>query len=80
MADQVATIYMKLLDEGVAVVRPVSAKLVRPGIYMIMDNPRRVPAVEEWEFLPGTCVRVENRKWGEDVLPIAVEAVECDPA
>jgi hypothetical protein len=67
-------IYVKLLEEGIDVKRPVNAKHCRDNIYEILpdddDND------EVWEFLPGTIVKCE---WtltsdGEKVL-LAVEKV-----
>jgi hypothetical protein len=59
MDQQTQTIYVLLKDEGVDVWRPVSAKQVGPAVFEIMTQPE--PATEEWEFRPGTRVKVEER-------------------
>ena len=45
------TIYVKLLDEGTSVWRPVSALKDSAGAYTIADS-EKVPADEVWEFTP----------------------------
>ena len=45
---QQQTIYMRLLDEGVDVWRPVQAIEQAPGIFVICEQP--VPDDEHWQF------------------------------
>jgi hypothetical protein len=69
------TIYVKLLDEGTVVYRPVSAIEVEKGVFEIIEFDTYNSEDEVWEFLPGTCVLVEERNLsGEDVL-VAVTAI-----
>jgi len=53
-------IYVKLLDEGVNVYKPVDAFLIEKNIYII-DSTLEVPEDEKWEFIPGTKVVCEMR-------------------
>ena len=51
-------IYVSLLDEGVKVSRPVSAKRVKDNIYEILDENRDITCEygEVWEFNKGDTV------------------------
>jgi len=51
-------IFVQLLDEGVAVWRPVSARLFDDLTFEILGI---VPVGETWEFEPGMRVRCEER-------------------
>ena len=51
-------IYMKLLDEGVDVWRPVLAEFLHDDIYSIIDQPYD-RETEIWEFEPGDEVVCE---------------------
>jgi hypothetical protein len=50
-------IYVALLNEGIDVWRPVSAKALGDGEFQIIGN---VPSDEEWQFAPGTRVRCKD--------------------
>ncbi|MCJ9670258.1 hypothetical protein MOV61_09330 [Neorhizobium sp. BETTINA12A] len=52
-------IHVKLTDEPVPVWRPVEATKNPDGSYLI--TPQTIPDFEEWEFLPGDSVAVEER-------------------
>jgi len=52
------TIYVKLLDEGVLVWRPVMADRVSGDVYQIANQPYDSQA-EHWEFAPGDRVQCE---------------------
>ena len=59
MSDQVTTVYVPLLDEGVdGVSRPVAADSVGPMIYRLLGT---VPDGEKWAFQPGDLVCCEER-------------------
>lgn len=49
-------IYIRLLNEGTLVYRPVLAVQVRPLIFKVPGDNIFDPENEEWEFLPGTLV------------------------
>lgn len=55
-------IYIRLLEEGIEVWRPVQAtKKLNSGHYYIEDYPvNNVPDGEIWEFLPGTSILIEE--------------------
>lgn len=62
-------IYVQLLNEGSVAYRPVSAYLIERSIYKIDGSECYNPEDEEWEFLPGMYVLVEEKKLnGENVL------------
>lgn len=73
-------IYVRLLNEGTEVFRPVNAVRVTDDTYTLGDEWGYDPSDEEWEFPPGTTVRVETRELMEGVVPkkqlVAVEVVE----
>jgi len=52
--DETCTVYVALLDEGVAVWRPVAAERVGPDLFRLAGP---VPDGERWEFQPGAVVR-----------------------
>lgn len=54
------TIYVQLLNEGSEVYRPVLSKKINDFLYELLDN-NYDPEDEEWEFLPGTIVVVEEK-------------------
>ena len=58
------TIYVRLLDEGTGVYRPVLSKLINNNIYLIgqrQDND------EQWEFEPNEIVEVEEHYFKDGV-------------
>ncbi len=62
-------IYVKLLDEGVEVYRPVPAIKKENDIYEIQGYDTYDMDDETWEFVPGSCVLVEKQILnGEKVL------------
>jgi hypothetical protein len=56
--EQLTTVYVALLDEGVAVWRPVASESIGPNLFRIVGT---VPDDESWEFHPGEIVRCEER-------------------
>ena len=59
--DDSEIIYVKLLNEGTKVWRPVIATKVDKDHYLI-DN-SKIPDGEEWEFPPSTIVSVRKHKF-----------------
>lgn len=55
------TIYVRLLDEGTDVFRPVLAKSVGEDIYELLVPHEYDSEDEQWEFQPGSRVRVMVR-------------------
>ncbi len=67
------TVYVHLLGEGVQVYRPVPAFQVAPTVYVLGGAEFYDPEDEEWEFLPGARVVVEERIMEEgDTVLIAI--------
>jgi hypothetical protein len=58
-----STIYVRLLDEGTDVWRPVEAVTVAPGVFEIAPG-AVVPDDERWEFGPGERVQCRLREDG----------------
>jgi hypothetical protein len=56
------TIYVKLLDEGTDVWRPVGAIHVGDLNYLIPHSHPYNVEDETWEFPPGSTVRVEEKR------------------
>ena len=56
------TIYVALLDEGIDVWRPVMARRLRDGTYLILEQDYD-RSTETWQFEPGAVVkgRIERR-------------------
>ena len=53
-------IYVRLIDEGIEVSRPVSAQEISAGHFRIEGS---IPDGENWEFVPGdivTCIKLER--------------------
>jgi hypothetical protein len=64
------TIYVKLLDEGTDVWRPVAAEMIDDSIYRLVGEQADG---ETWEFEAGSMVRVEERQSESELILVAVE-------
>ena len=53
----VVEIFIPLLNEGTAVLRPTQGLVLGPSEVQVLATPDYEPTVEEWEFPPGTRVR-----------------------
>jgi hypothetical protein len=63
------TIYVKLLNEGIEVYRPVNADCLSNGCYQLKGFDIFDPEDEQWEFLPGSLVKATTRESdGESIL------------
>ena len=69
-------IYVQLLGEGTLVYRPVPAIKIEEDIYRIKGEDIYSPAEEEWEFLPGTVVKVKQEELESEKVILAIEAIE----
>ena len=75
--NETITVYVKLLDEGVRVWRPVTAKVTNEGM-LLMDHERRLGAGETWEFPPGSLVEVkEHRFVGGEAGLVAISLIRA---
>jgi hypothetical protein len=71
---EATVIFIRLLDEGVDVWRPVSAERVDDDIYRIVDQPYDRD-VERWEFEPGDQVASEQIDSNEGPILAATRRV-----
>lgn len=69
-------VYVRLLDEGTVVYRPVMAIHLGGKLYSLMAESDYDPEVERWEFVPGSVVRCEQRNLHDGQCLVAVELVE----
>ncbi len=68
-------IYIQLLNEGTKVYRPVPAIMIENCIYKVKGEDIYDPDTEEWEFLPGTIVIVEEQFLSEEYVLVAIKEV-----
>jgi len=68
-------VYVRLLNEGTAVYRPVEVAIVEGGAVKLIAPPGFDLEDEEWEFKPGSIVLLKEQILeGKDVL-VAVSLV-----
>ncbi|MGC3998590.1 MAG: hypothetical protein QM767_14460 [Anaeromyxobacter sp.] len=72
-------VYVRLLGEGIEVYRPAPATPVGADAVLLLEPEGYDAADEEWEFTPGTLVRVERRVLGGSDTLVAVAAVPRTP-
>jgi hypothetical protein len=68
----VEKIYVRLLDEGTEVYRPVAAVRIAPAIYLISAETPYDTETESWEFAPGSRVLVVEKTLSEAKVLVAV--------
>jgi hypothetical protein len=62
-------IYIPLLNEGTDVLRPTKGLLLGPDVVHVLATTDYDPAIEEWEFPPGSRVRcVSEFREGRQLL------------
>jgi hypothetical protein len=62
-------LYIPLLNEGTEVLRPTQGLLLAPDAVQVLATADYDPAVEEWEFPPGSKVRcVSEMRNGRTLL------------
>jgi hypothetical protein len=66
--DLVREVYVRLLDEGTDVWRPVAATALADGTYILSDA-SPMPADENWEFPPGSRVVAEEKTFEGKTRP-----------
>jgi len=69
-------IYIRLMDEGTDVFRPVFATKISDQVYEIDTSNPYDQEDEVWEFLPGARVRVESRFLSGQAELVAIETVQ----
>lgn len=65
-------IYVKLLEEGTTVYRPVSSIELKNNVYEIKGHDIYDSEDEVWEFEPGTRVVVEEQELDGELVLVAV--------
>lgn len=65
-------VFIKIIDEGADVWRPVSAIGLASGAYVLLRPEDYDAKDEKWEFLPGHLVRCELRKSGDNSILVAI--------
>ncbi len=68
-----SNIYVKLLDEGIDVWRPVEAEKISEDVYRLVETHDET---EVWEFETGSVVRVEARALASGKSIVAVGIVD----
>jgi hypothetical protein len=53
------TLYVRLLEEGTNVSRPVQAEKIGRGLFKLIATPDYNSEDENWEFPPGSVVRAD---------------------
>jgi hypothetical protein len=66
-----ATIYVRVLNEGTEVFRPVPAKSWPDSCYQVGGADIYLPAEEQWEFEPGAIVKVAPKVLEGEVILVA---------
>lgn len=66
---EIVTIYVKLLEEGTHVWRPVQAQHLREQRFLLVGKPEDD---EIWEFAPGLRVICEQRELSGGICDVAV--------
>lgn len=69
------TLYIRLLNEGVPVLRPTQAELIEERTAKVLPTANYDPNDEEWEFTPGSIVRFAKEEREGEVLRVAKERV-----
>lgn len=74
-------VYVQLLNEGSPTYRPVEAVQISANVYQLIGHDIYDPEDEEWEFEPGTRVRVEEQELGMDpnnqrIYLVAIESID----
>lgn len=75
MVSNIEKVFVRLLDEGTNVMRPVAAQKVGGGVFHLLETLGYDPEYETWEFLPGSFVRCEPAVCGEEKILMAVQQV-----
>ena len=70
-------IYIKLLEEGTKVYRPVPAIELKKNVYEIKGEDVYDPEDEVWEFKPGVQVVVEEQELDGELVLVAVREECC---
>ena len=72
----VTKIYIPLLGEGVPVVRPAMGQKIKDNIFEVLESKQYDPEDEDWEFVPGSCVKCFWECHGGIQMLVARESIE----
>jgi hypothetical protein len=72
-------VYVRLLGEGTTVYRPTRAVQVSSGAVKLLAPKNFDPSDEQWEFAPGSVVRVERRVLSGGEALVAVGLPDGSP-
>ncbi len=70
------TVYVRLLNEGTDVFRPVSAVSLSANVFRLLKPEDYDAEDEEWEFLPDSTVRCDEKSVSEQRILVAVELAD----
>jgi hypothetical protein len=73
---EMETVFVRLLDEGTDVMRPVQAERIGSGIFRLFEPADYDPEYEIWEFVPGSLVRCEVQHINNEAILVVVEMVD----
>ena len=73
-------VYVRLLDEGTNVWRPVPAVPQADGSFRLDEPDDYDPQTESWEFPPHTKVTCARRRFADGEEPLVAVAVAKEPA
>ena len=68
-------LYIPLLNEGTEVLRPTKGLLVESDAVQVLATADYDPAIEEWEFPPGSKVKCVSEIKGDRTLLVARQRV-----
>jgi hypothetical protein len=63
-------VYVRLLEEGTDVHRPVPAEQISSEVFVL--GSQEVPSDEVWEYSPGTRVKVAMKTLSEGRVPVVI--------
>lgn len=64
-------LYIPLLNEGTEVLRPTTGVVLGPDMVQVLPTAGYDPAIEEWEFPPGSKVRCVTEVKGDREVLVA---------
>lgn len=70
---QYITLYVRLMNEGVDVVRPTQAERLADGTFRLFPTPDYDPEDETWEFPPASIVAAEVQQWSSGEILVAIQ-------
>lgn len=66
-------VYIQLLNEGIRVYRPVPATHINGNIFKLGGDEFYDPEDEQWEFLPGSIILVEEQNLDGEIVLVAIK-------